>query len=222
MTSRTLALDNALHRYLLDICLNEHPLLQELREFTSRHRMAKMQIAPEQGQFMAWLAHLIGARRYLEIGVFTGYSTLAVALAMPEDSEILACDLSEEFTEIARRYWQKAGVDERIRLVLQPARTTLRQEILSERCNYYDLAFIDADKSSYHDYFEACLQLVRPGGVIVIDNIFLSGRTAEPHPEDPPGVHRLHEFNARLKHDKRIRLSILPLGDGVALCTRVQ
>ncbi|RBH47525.1 methyltransferase, partial [Pseudomonas sp. MWU13-2860] len=144
MTSRTVALDGALHDYLLSISLSEHPVMRDLREFTATHRMAKMQIAPEQGQFMAWLAQLIGARRYLEIGVFTGYSALAVTLAMPEDGRTLACDVSETFTAVARDYWARAGVAERIELVLQPALATLRQQLDAGQAGQYDLAFIDA------------------------------------------------------------------------------
>ncbi|HJV07435.1 MAG TPA: class I SAM-dependent methyltransferase [Chromobacteriaceae bacterium] len=221
MTSRTVALDATLHHYLMDIGVTEHPVMRALREFTATHRLAKMQIAPEQGQFMGWLAQLIGARRYLEIGVFTGYSALAVALAMPADSEVVACDVSDTFTSIARDYWQQAGVAERIRLVLQPALQTLQQLLAEGRAGQFDLAFIDADKPSYRDYFEACLQLVRPGGVIAIDNIFLSGRVVAPRPEDPPGVHLMHAFNAELRDDARIRHCVLPIGDGLTLCTRL-
>lgn len=221
MTSRTVALDATLHHYLMDIGVTEYPVMRALREFTATHRLAKMQIAPEQGQFMGWLAQLIGARRYLEIGVFTGYSALAVALAMPADSEVVACDVSDTFTSIAREYWQQAGVAERIRLVLQPALQTLQQLLAEGRAGQFDLAFIDADKPSYRDYFEACLQLVRPGGVIAIDNIFLSGRVVAPRPEDPPGVHLMHAFNAELRDDARIRHCVLPIGDGLTLCTRL-
>lgn len=221
MTSRTVALDATLHHYLMDIGVTEYPVMRALREFTATHRLAKMQIAPEQGQFMGWLAQLIGARRYLEIGVFTGYSALAVALAMPADSEVVACDVSDTFTSIARDYWQQAGVAERIRLVLQPALQTLQQLLAEGRAGQFDLAFIDADKPSYRDYFEACLQLVRPGGVIAIDNIFLSGRVVAPRPEDPPGVHLMHAFNAELRDDARIRHCVLPIGDGLTLCTRL-
>jgi len=221
MTSRTVPLDGPLHDYLMNIGLTEHPVMRELRELTAGHRMAKMQIAPEQGQFMGWLAQLLGVRRYLEVGVFTGYSTLAVALAMPEDGQVVACDVSEEFTAIARDYWQKAGVAPRIRLVLQPALHTLQQLLEEGQAGQFDLAFIDADKPSYPDYFETCLQLVRPGGVIAIDNIFLSGRVVAPQPQDPPSVQLMHDFNARLPLDKRIRHCVLPVGDGLTLCTRL-
>ncbi|MBV8678850.1 MAG: class I SAM-dependent methyltransferase [Aquitalea sp.] len=221
MTSRTVPLDGPLHDYLMAIGLTEPPVMRELREFTAGHRMAKMQIAPEQGQFMGWLTRLLGVRRYLEVGVFTGYSTLAVALAMPDDGQVVACDLSVEFTDIARDYWRKAGVEQRIRLVLQPALQTLQQLLDEGQAGQFDLAFIDADKPSYQDYFEACLQLVRPGGVIAIDNIFLSGRVVSPQPQDPPGVHLVHAFNARLQQDARVRHCVLPVGDGLTLCTRL-
>lgn len=221
MTSRTVPLDGSLHDYLMAIGLTEHPVMRELREFTAGHRMAKMQIAPEQGQFMSWLVQLLGVRRYLEIGVFTGYSMLAAMLAMPADGEAVACDVSEEFTTIARDYWQRAGVATRIRLELQPALLTLQQLLAEGRAGQFDLAFIDADKPSYQDYFETCLQLVRPGGVIAIDNIFLSGRVVAPRPADPPGVHLMHAFNARLQQDARIRHCVLPIGDGLTLCTRL-
>jgi predicted O-methyltransferase YrrM len=221
MTRRSIPIDHDLNSYLLEIGLTEHPVMRALRAETATHRMAKMQIAPEQGQFMAWLAQLIGVRRYLEIGVFTGYSSLAVALTLPEDGEVVACDISEEFTAIARRYWQQAGVEQRIRLVLQPAIETLQQLLAEGRAGSFDLAFIDADKPSCPDYFEACLQLVRPGGVIALDNVFLGGRVQHPQDSDPPGVHVMHAFNAALKHDPRVRLCVLPMGDGMTLVTRL-
>lgn len=221
MTHRSLPLDRGLNDYLLEIGLTEHPVMRELREFTAGHRLAKMQISPEQGQFMAWLAHLIGARRYLELGVFTGYSALAMALALPEDGEVVACDVSETFTDIAREYWKKAGVDRRIRLKLQPAARSLAELLADGGAGSFDLAFIDADKPATPDYYEACLQLVRPGGVIVLDNIFLGGRAAAPRDDDPPGVHVMHAFNARLKQDRRVRISVLPVSDGLTLAQRL-
>jgi predicted O-methyltransferase YrrM len=221
MTRRSLALDQGLTDYLLQIGLTEHPVLRKLREFTAGHRNAKMQIAPEQGQFMAWLARLIGARRYLELGVFTGYSTLAVALALPADAEVVACDVSVDFTRIALEYWRQAGVADRIRLELGLAQATLQTLLDEGRQDSFDLVFIDADKPSTPEYFEACLQLVRRGGVIVMDNIFLGGRVVAPQAADPPGVHVMHAFNAALKHDARISLSILPVGDGLTLAQRL-
>jgi len=220
MTRQTISLDNALSDYLLAIGVTESPLLRALRKENAGHRMAKMQIAPEQGQLLGWLAKLIGARRYLEIGVFTGYSSLAVVQALPDDGEIVACDVSNEFTQVARRYWEKAGVTERIRLVLQPAINTLNELIAAGDIGRFDMAFIDADKPSYPAYFEACLQLVRPGGIIAIDNVFLNGRVVDPKPEDPPGVHILHAFNAALVHDERVHHVTLPVGDGLTLLIR--
>lgn len=221
MTHRTITFDHDLNHYLQAIGLTEHPVLCELRAFTAAHRNAKMQIAPEQGQLMAWLARLLGVRRYLELGVFTGYSALAVALALPEDSEVVACDISADFTRVAREYWQKAGVSERIRLVLGPALDSVRSLLAEGRAGDFDMAFIDADKPLTPDYFEACLQLVRPGGVILMDNIFLGGRVVAPRASDPPGVHIMHDFNAALKHDSRISLCVLPIGDGMTLVTRL-
>ncbi|WP_215780303.1 class I SAM-dependent methyltransferase [Paludibacterium sp. B53371] len=221
MTRQSIPLDGGLTGYLHAIGVTEHPVMRELREFTAGHRLAKMQIAPEQGQFMGWLARLIGARRYLEIGVFTGYSALSVALSLPADGEIVACDVSEEFTRIAREYWQKAGVADRIHLTLQPAIRTLQSLLQQGQHNAFDMAFIDADKPGTPDYFEACLQLVRPGGVILLDNIFLGGRVVSPREEDPPGVQIMHDFNAALARDERIHLSVLPMGDGMTLAMKL-
>jgi predicted O-methyltransferase YrrM len=217
MTRHTLSLDQGLHGYLLDIGLTEPDVMRELREFTATHRLAKMQISPDQGQLLGWLARLLGVRNHLEVGVFTGYSALAVALAMPEDGRIVACDVSAAFTDVAREYWRRAGVDARIRLVLQPALDTLRQLLDEGRAGQFDMAFIDADKPSMPAYYEACLELVRPGGTIVLDNIFLGGRVVDPQPSDPPGVHVMHAFNAALRADRRVRICVLPIGDGMTL-----
>ena len=221
MTRRSIPLGPDLNAYLMKIGLTEHPVMHALRAFTANHRLAKMQISPEQGQFMAWLARLTGARRYLELGVFTGYSALAMALALPEDGEIVACDVSESFTDIAREYWEKAGVAHKIRLVLQPALLTLQSLLEQGQTDRFDMAFIDADKPTTPDYFEACLKLVRPGGVIALDNIFLGGRVIEPLESDPPGVHVMHAFNAALINDPRVSVCVLPIGDGMTLATRL-
>ena len=220
MTRTTIAVDGQLADYLLKIGVNEHPVQTALREFTATHRMAKMQISPEQGQFLGWLVHMLGARRYLEIGVFTGYSALTVALAMGEEGRTVACDMSVEFTTIAREYWRAAGVDERISLHVQPAVQTLQALLDDGQAGTFDLAFIDADKTAYPQYYEMCLQLVRPGGVIAVDNIFLNGRVMSPKPEDPPAISVMHAFNAKLKHDPRVVMSVLPVGDGMTLLTR--
>lgn len=217
MTRHSLPLNPSLHPYLLEIGVCEHPVQKALRELTAQHRMAKMQISPEQGQFMAWLARLTGVRRYLEIGVFTGYSSLAMALAMPADGQIVACDVSEEFTLIAREHWQRAGVADKIELILQPASETLEHLQAQGRQAWFDMAFIDADKPGYPGYFNHCIELVRPGGVILLDNIFLGGRVVAPRADDPPGVHVMHAFNQRLKQDSRVHLSVLPVGDGLTM-----
>ncbi|MDC7713387.1 class I SAM-dependent methyltransferase [Vogesella sp. LYT5W] len=220
MTRTTIAVDDQLAAYLLQIGVTEHPVQTALREFTATHRMAKMQISPEQGQFLAWLVKLLGVRRYLEIGVFTGYSALTVALAMGEQGRTVACDMSVEFTTIARDYWRQAGVEDSIALYVQPAVQTLQMLLDDGQGGSFDLAFIDADKTSYPQYYEACLQLVRPGGVIAVDNIFLSGRVVSPKPGDPPAVRAMQAFNASLKHDPRVVMSVLPIGDGMTLLTR--
>ena len=206
--------------YLFDIGVCEHPVQRALREFTAGHRMAKMQIAPEQGQFLGWLVQLLGVRRYLEIGTFTGYSALTVALAMGEAGRTVACDMSVEFTSIAMDYWRRAGVADRITLYVQPGLLTLHQLLEDGAAGSFDLAFIDADKTSYPDYYEACLQLVRPGGVIAIDNILLNGRVVEPQSAHPRSVEILRAFNAGLKHDDRVDQCILPMGDGMTLLRR--
>jgi predicted O-methyltransferase YrrM len=218
MSRRTLSLDDTLYRYLLEHSLREHAELAALREATSAHPRAGMQIAPEQGQFMALLVKLIGARRTVEIGVFTGYSALAVALALPEDGRVLACDVSEEYTSIGRPYWQRAGVAHRIELVLAPALATLDARLAAGEAGAYDFAFIDADKVNYDGYFERCLRLVRPGGLIAVDNTLWSGRVAAAATDDDTAA--LQRFNRKLHGDGRIDLALLPLGDGLTLARR--
>lgn len=220
MTRHTMTFGPQVAEYLFDIGVCEHPVQRALREFTAGHRMAKMQIAPEQGQFLGWLVQLLGVRRYLEIGTFTGYSALTVALAMGEAGRTVACDMSVEFTSIAMDYWRRAGVADRITLYVQPGLLTLHQLLEDGAAGSFDLAFIDADKTSYPDYYEACLQLVRPGGVIAIDNILLNGRVVEPQSAHPRSVEILRAFNAGLKHDDRVDQCILPMGDGMTLLRR--
>ncbi len=219
MSNRSFVLQQALNDYLLDVSLREHPLLRALREETAALPMAQMQIAPEQGQFMAWLARLGGFRRCIEVGVFTGYSSLALALALPEDGRLLACDVSEEWTAVARRYWAQAGVEAKIELCLAPAAQTLQQRLDDGQAGQYDFAFIDADKQAYAEYFELCLQLLRPGGVIAVDNTLWSGRVADPS-DTEPSTRALRAFNLKLKDDDRIDLSLLPLADGLSLCRK--
>lgn len=219
MSNRTLPLDDRLYDYLLRHSLREHPALARLRAETAAHPRVNMQISPEQGQFMQLLVRLLGARRTIEVGVFTGYSSLAVALALPPGGTLLACDISEEYTCIARRYWAEAGVADRIELVLAPAVATLDARLTAGEAGWYDFAFIDADKTGYHDYYERLLRLVRPGGLIAVDNTLWSGAVADPADQDDD-TRAIREFNERLHADARIDLSLVPIGDGLTLARR--
>ncbi|MCK6430211.1 MAG: class I SAM-dependent methyltransferase, partial [Burkholderiaceae bacterium] len=211
-------LDDLLYEYLLANSLREHPELAALREATRTHPRASMQIAPEQGQLMALLVKLLGARRTIEIGVFTGYSALAVALALPDDGRILACDISDEYTRVAREYWQRAGVAHKIELVLAPAAQTLAARIAAGEAGTYDFAFIDADKTGYDGYYEQCLQLLRAGGLIAIDNVLRGGAVARP--ADSDDTRALQALNAKLHRDERIDLALVPIADGLTLARK--
>ena len=219
MSNRTIDLTDALYDYLLSVSLRETDLQRRLREETAALPMARMQISPEQGQFMALLARLLGARRVLEVGVFTGYSSLAVALALPADGRIVACDVSEEWTAVARRYWAEAGVAGRIDLRLAPAVDTLDALIAGGGAGTFDLAFIDADKTAYLDYYERALELLRPGGLLMTDNTLWSGRVADPEVGDADTV-ALRHYNEHLHRDARIDLSLVPIGDGLTLARK--
>jgi predicted O-methyltransferase YrrM len=219
MSNRTLSLDDRLYDYLLRKSLREPAALAALRAETASHPRVNMQIAPEQGQFMQMLVRLMGARRTVEVGVFTGYSSLAVALALPDDGRVLACDISEEYTAIARRHWQLAGVADKIELVIAPALATLDARLAGGESGSYDFAFIDADKGGYHAYYERLLRLVRPGGLIAVDNTLWSGAVADPAERDADTL-AIREFNDRLLADPRIDLSLLPIGDGLTLARR--
>jgi O-methyltransferase len=219
VSNRTTPLSDALHRYLLDNSLREPPLLRRLREETAALPEANMQIAPEQGQFLQLLVRLGGLRRCLEIGTFTGYSSLALALALPADGEIIACDLSEEWTAVARRYWREAGVQERIDLRLGPAADTLRTLIEAGEAGRFDFAFIDADKTGYRTYYEHCLQLLRPGGLIAVDNTLWHGKVVDASEKDSD-TEAIRQFNRTLHADERIDLSLVPIGDGVTLARK--
>ncbi|MBD2098355.1 class I SAM-dependent methyltransferase [Trichocoleus sp. FACHB-591] len=219
MSNKTLDLTNQLYDYLLSNSLREPELLAQLRQKTAEHPMAQMQIAPEQGQFMALLVQLMGAKKTLEVGVFTGYSSLAVALALPTDGKVIACDVSEEYTAIARRYWQAAGVANKIELRIGPAVDTLDQLLAAGEAETFDFAFIDADKSNYWNYYERSLQLVRPGGLIAIDNVLWSGRVADPQVQDNR-TESIRVFNAKLHQDQRITLSLVPIADGLTLALK--
>ncbi len=219
MSNRSLGLDERLYDYLLGASLREPDILRRLREETAGMPLAVMQIAPEQGQFMALLVELTGARRTLELGVFTGYSSLVVALALPADGHITACDVSEEFTAVARRYWAEAGVADKIDLRLAPALETLDKLLADGQAGTYDFAFIDALKTEYADYFERVIELLRPGGLAAIDNVLWDGRVADPDDNDEDTV-AIRAFNEALLADQRVSLSLLPLADGLTLARK--
>lgn len=218
MPSRFLPLDETLYRYVLDHSLREHPAQTALREATQAHPHASMQISPEQGQFMALLASLIGARRALEIGVFTGYSALSVALALPEGGRLLACDIDEDAPAIGRPYWEEAGVADRIELRIAPALHTLDARIVAGESDTYDFAFIDADKTAYDAYYERCLQLLRPGGLMVLDNTLRRGEVASLGLS--ADTRALQALNTKIHEDERVDMVLLPFSDGVTLARK--
>jgi caffeoyl-CoA O-methyltransferase len=220
VSRRTLTVDDALHDYVIEHGVREHPELAALREATRDHPRAGMQISPEQGQLMQLLVQMLGARRTIEIGVFTGYSALAVALALPDDGRLLACDISDEYTRVARPYWKRAGVEHKIELVLEPAVNTLDARIAAGQAGQYDFAFIDADKSNYANYYERCLKLLRTGGLIAIDNVLWSGRVARPAEPGDADTLALQQFNNALHGDARVDLALLPIGDGLTLARK--
>jgi caffeoyl-CoA O-methyltransferase len=219
MSSRTIVLNDALYEYLLSVSLREPDVLCRLREETAKMPQHNMQISPEQGQFMALLVELTGARKCLEVGTFTGYSTLSLALALPEDGQIVACDISEEFTSRAKPYWQKAGVAGKIDLRLGPALETLDALIADGESGAFDFAFIDADKVNYQGYFQRALDLIRRGGLILVDNVLWSGAVVDPARDDED-TEAIRAFNQACADDPRISLSLVPIGDGLTLARK--
>ncbi|PSB06392.1 SAM-dependent methyltransferase [Pleurocapsa sp. CCALA 161] len=209
----------SLYDYLLSVSLREPEVLTQLRQETAAIEDGDMQIAPDQGQFMVLLIKLINAKKTLEIGTFTGYSTLCVALALPDDGKIIACDVDEEYTAIATRYWQAAGVADKIQLNLAPALDTLDRLLETGQANTFDFAFIDADKDNYDAYYEKCLQLVRPGGLIAIDNTLWCGRVVDPERQDKDTI-AIRNLNQKLKGDRRVELSLLTISDGLTLALK--
>ncbi len=219
MSKQTLGLEQSLYDYLLSVSLREPAILTQLRQETAQMPRSIMQISPEQGQFMALLIKLIGAKKTLEVGVFTGYSSLVVALALPADGKIVACDVSEEFTSIARRYWQQAGVADKIDLHIAPALETLDKLLTAGEAGTFDFAFIDADKSNYDNYYERCLELIRPGGLIALDNVLWSGKVADTEIQDNQ-TNKIRALNRKLHEDSRITLSLVPIADGLTLAIK--
>jgi caffeoyl-CoA O-methyltransferase len=219
MSSKSIGLSDELHEYLLSVSHRESAVMEQLRMETADHPKSEMQIAPEQAQFFQFLLRLIGARRTIEVGVFTGYSALATAEVLPPTGEIVACDISEEYTQVARRYWKAAGVADRIDLRIAPAEETLDALLEEGQAGTFDFSFIDADKAAYDTYYEQSLRLLRPGGVIAMDNVFRDGRVTDPTIEDE-SVRAIQRLNEKLHQDDRVELTMLPLADGVTLAMK--
>ena len=219
MSSTTLGLEDTLLAYLRNHSLREPEVLKQLREETLKLPLGVMQVSPEQGQFMALLVRITGATRIVEIGTFTGYSSLVMALALPDSGKLITCDISEDYTNTARQYWQKAGVADRIELKLAPALETLDALLTSGQTGTFDMAFIDADKTEYIGYYERCLQLLKSGGLILVDNVLWGGRVARSEFEDSD-TNTLRQFNDLLHQDERIGLSMLPVGDGLTIARK--
>jgi len=216
MSTHTTRLTLSLYEWMLDNSLREDELLKQLREETAELSEANMQVAPEQGQLLAMLVQISKAKKVIEVGVFTGYSSICMARALPDRGKLTACDISEEWTSVARRYWEKAGITKKINLILSPASMSLVQLLEKGGEGKYDLIFLDADKENYDFYYEHCLQLCKSGGIIIIDNMFWDGRVADPCVEDQI-VRALRSLANKLKADMRIHFTMVPVGDGMGL-----
>ncbi len=219
MANRTIQLTDRLYEYLLRVSLREPPVLRRLREETARLPNPMMQIAPDQGQFMGLLVELMGARRAIEVGVFTGYSSICVALALPPDGQLVACDINEQWTGIARRYWREAGVEDKIDLRLAPALETLDALLAVGEAGRFDFAFIDADKTGYDQYYERVLALLRPGGVLMLDNVLRDGKVADPENTEAD-TEAIRAINLKTAADERITMSLAPIGDGLCVARK--
>jgi predicted O-methyltransferase YrrM len=220
MSNQSIGLSDALYNYLLANSVREPEILTQLRSVTAKHPLANMQISPEQGQLMGLLVQLIGAKKCLEIGVFTGYSTLVVALNLPDDGQIIACDVSDEFTSIGVKYWQQAGVNDKIDLHIAPALETLDRLLENGEAGTVDFAFIDADKNNYAAYYDRCLQLVRQGGLILVDNVLWYGRVVDPTMNEDKRTQAIKQLNQQIYHDDRVQISLIPIGDGLTIARK--
>ena len=218
MSNQTIGLSDELNDYIRNHT-REHSVLRRLREETASHPESQMQIAPEQGQFMTMLVQLMGARRTLEVGVFTGYSSTAVALALPPEGRIVACDVSEEYTQVARRYWREAGIAHKIDLRIAPAEQTLQALVKEGASRMFDFAFIDADKVGYDAYYELTLPLLRDGGVILFDNMLRGGRVTHPAPDDE-STKAIAALNEKLRRDERVDIAMVPIADGIMMARK--
>ncbi len=219
MTNQTQNLTDELYQYLLSVSVRENPVLSQLREEMISHPVGKMQISPEQGQFMGFLLKLMGAKKVIDIGVFTGYSSTVMALAIPDDGIVVGCDISKPDTDVARKYWYKAGVDHKVNLYLAPALETLDMLIDRGEGSSFDFIFIDADKGNYQNYYERSLSLLRQGGVVAIDNILWYGKVADEMVQDKRTC-KIRDFNAFVYQDNRVDLSLIPIGDGLSLARK--
>lgn len=219
MSSRNNNIPDELYDYILANSLRDRPELKALRDETALMPMAGMQISPDQGQFMALLVKATGARKVIEVGTFTGYSALVVAGALPADGKLVACDVSEEYTSVGRPHWNKAGLALKIDLRLGPAVETLDAMIAAGESGQYDMAFIDADKENYGLYYESCLALLRPGGLILVDNVLWGGRVADPAEQDE-STQAIRALTKKMHADERIDFSMLPVGDGLSLAVK--
>jgi predicted O-methyltransferase YrrM len=219
MSNKTIGISDELAAYVVKVGTREPAVLARLREETAALPEHGMQIAPEEGAFLALLVELTEARRCIEIGTFTGYSSLAVALALPADGKIVCCDVSEEWTSVARRYWEEAGVAGKIDLRVAPAAETLDRLLAADEQAAFDFAFVDADKAGYDGYYERLLRLLRPGGLIAFDNTLWSGRVLDPDARDAE-TRALQALNSKLAGDERVTLCLLPVADGVTLARR--
>ena len=220
MSSDTIELNQSLRDYLINVSVKEPGVLKDLREETLQLDEFQMQISPEQGSFLSFLVKLINAKHTLDIGVFTGYSSLVVALQLPQNGYVTACDTNEEWTEIAQKYWKEAKVEDKIDLHIAPAVETLEKLISNGNEGLYDFSFIDADKINYQHYFEQSLALVRKGGVIAIDNVLWGGRVLD-NSDTEPATRAIREFNSKLYKDDRVAISMIPIGDGLTLAQKL-
>lgn len=219
MSDKTFLADRRLHEYVLDHLPPEPGIRRRLREETELLPNAIMQITPDQGEFLRVLIAATGAKKVLEVGVFTGYSSLCMALQLPEDGVLIGCDISDEYTAVARRYWREAGVAHKIQLRIAPAIDTLQNLLAEGHAGSFDFAFIDADKPSYEAYYEAALQLLRPGGLIVLDNMLQRGEVVDPH-SGHPGVEAIRAMNDKISRDDRVTAALLPVADGMTLAVK--
>jgi predicted O-methyltransferase YrrM len=220
MSNQSIGLSDSLYKYLVANSVREPEILTKLRQETAEHPLVNMQISPEQGQLMGLLVQLIGAKKCLELGVFTGYSSLAVALNLPDDGKLVACDISDEFTSIARKYWQSAGVSAKIDLQIAPALETLDRLLANGEAETFDFAFIDADKNNYSAYYDRCFQLVRQGGLILVDNVLWDGRVADPTMDEDTRTQAIKQLNQQIYHDDRVQISLIPIADGLTIARK--